>query len=152
MKRRLFLFTLFASLSTLLPAQVGDSYSSPQFELVGEVESLRRFIRLEQRDIGEGNKLYKFSFSDREYIHLNYVGIVLFTASEKELKTFKNYLLKGFELENDSDIRFKLGKSDIVIRKFSGRTIKMTVYDEGGFDKKSAYIKPREIPLIFNEG
>lgn len=142
---------IFLSSTLVLSSQVSESFSSPEFELIGEVESLRRFIRLEQRDIEGDKTLYKFSFSDREYIHLNYVGVVLFTASKKELNTFKNYLLKGFELENDRDIRFRLGKSDIVITKFSSRTIVMTVYSEGGFDKRSAYIKPREIPLIFND-
>lgn len=142
---------IFLSSTFTTFGQIGDAYSSPKFNLIGEVESLRRFIRLEQRNIDEVKSLYKFSFSDVEYVHLDYVGEVLFTASKEELLLFKSYLLKGFEIADGEDISFKLGKSDVIIKRFLSRTIVMSVYIDGGIDKRSTYIKPRDIPLIFNE-
>lgn len=144
-------FIFFATLSTLLSAQVGDSFSSPHYDLVGEVSSLRRFIRLEKKAINEGKSLYVFSFSNREYIHLDDVGVISFSATEDELNKFKNYLLSGFELEKDKDIRFRLGESAITIERILGKTIKMIVYSKGGSSEGFLYIKPREIPLIFGE-
>ena len=144
MKNLLFTLALLISFSTF--AQIGEAKEVAKFVSVGKVTNPNKWIDLEYTQNGD-KKLYRLSFRNQEYTAIEDIGLITFTATDKELDylytTFRSMIKARGETKT-----IEIGDGTMVL---NGIFNSFELYvEKDGVPTKHTWLNKKQVNKLFN--
>ena len=116
---------------------------------VGKLTNPYKFVELEYKEY-DGERTYKLSFQNMEYMEIVDIGTITFTASQEDIEYIRQTLIDGCLLKKNAEaITLEIGQGTLLIRPMSGKNNVRMYYDEKGKTLKHTWFTKKQIDKVF---